>query len=569
MVSPKHGDTIYVNSRCCRRIRRKCSNVRPDPTVLLLCAFAVLAVALSDANAASAKPNILIILVDDMGFSDPGYIGGEAETPNLDKLSEEGVTFLNCFNNAKCAPTRAALMSGMSCQRVKAFKSRGDISANNAACIAEVLGANGYETIISGKWHVAPDPMDAGFQHQLGVKLMPYYFKPDLKRDGKLAPINRDGNPIDLDALPEDWFSTTVYTDYGIEMIQEHALKKDKPFFLYLAYNAPHFPLSATEEDLKKYVGRYEDGAEIARQRRYERMVQKGIVDPDVWKLPPYVVDKAKEFVWKELTEKEQKMYKRKLELTAAMVDRVDEELGKLFKFLKDSGEFDNTLIFFLSDNGSCAEQGIYGGVQFDDISMEDIDTMGTQHGVPGGTPGAMSVVHNTPLRGNKTTLWDGGMRTSMIVNWPGHMSPAAVESFVHEPVAIFDITPTCYAAAGIEYPDHINDRSLNPMDGTDFLPVLQGKSLPDRNLCFMYNSGRVLRNTKWKLFGEYNVSKEQAGHWALYDLNKDRSEMNDVSAQHPEVVKRLSAEWDKWDESVGCIAGYREYSSKKQKSKQ
>lgn len=512
-------------------------------------------------GAVTKKPNILIFLVDDMGFSDPGYMGGEAQTPNLDRLSKEGVTFINCFNNAKCAPTRAALMTGMSCQRVKAFKSRGNIAENNAACMAEVLGANGYETIIAGKWHVAPDPTDVGFQHQLGVKITPYYFKPDVKHEKRPAPINRDGKPIDLEALPDDWFSTTAWTDYGIEMIDKHALPKGKPFFLHLAVNAPHSPLSAGEKDVEKYRGVYDDGAVVARERRYQRLVERGVVDPKTWKLPPFVHGRdQKEMVWEALSEKEQALYKRKLELNSAMVDRIDQEAGKLFRFLKERGEFDNTLIFFLSDNGATVEQGDYGGVDLDKMSMEDIAKMGTRHGVSGGTSGAMNVVQNAPLRGNKTTLWEGGMRTSMIVNWPGKMSKKAVSGYVHDPVSVFDIAPTCYAAAGIDYPAKLGERSLKPMDGIDILSTLKGQSLPERNLVFMYKGDRTVRNAKWKLFGKYNLNKKQDEGWALYDLENDRSEMNDVSAQHPEVVKSLVAEWDKWDANVQATSGYLGY---------
>jgi arylsulfatase len=229
-----------------------------------------------------------------MGYSDPGYMGGEARTPNLDRLSEEGMTFLNLFNNAKCAPSRAALKTGMSSQRVKAFRSAGNIAENGAVCVAELLAENGYATIISGKWHIRPDPLDVGFQRRMGVNPAPYYFKPRLIPGGKkLQPLYLEREQVDFETLPDDWYSTTAYTDYAIRAITEEALEEEKPFFLYLAVNAPHAPLSAPKEDIDRYDGVYDKGLPAIRKQRYERMVERGIVDPKSWKLPDYESDRT------------------------------------------------------------------------------------------------------------------------------------------------------------------------------------------------------------------------------------------------------------------------------------
>jgi len=511
------------------------------------------------------RPNIVILLVDDMGYSDPGYMGGEAHTPNLDNLSEKGATFLNTFNNAKCAPSRAALMTGMCCQRIKAFRGAGNIAENNAACMAEVLGQNGYATIISGKWHIKPDPMDVGFQRRMGVNLAPYYFKPKPQPGQKMHPLYLEDEPIDFDLLPEDWYSTTAYTDYAIKAIDQSAISKNKPFFLYLAVNAPHAPLSAPKEDIDRYNKVYDDGLPAIRRRRYKRMIEKGIVDPTTWTLPDYEPNKdGSSFDWDGFSPKETHLFQRKLQITSAMIDRVDQELGKLISFLKDSGAWENTLLIFLSDNGATAEQGLYGGVELETISDADIDEMGTRAGRDGGTSGpVVATVQNTPLRKYKTTLWDGGMRTSMIVHWPNRIAPEVTRSYLREPIAIFDLAPTCYDAAGVDYPNNIGDRELQPMDGVSFLPLLRGEKIARRNLCCAYKDYRVVRNEKWKLLGLFKTKDPQKagkGTWQLFDLARDQSETIDVADKHQEVVRELSQLWQTWDNDVGITAGYRNY---------
>jgi len=515
---------------------------------------------------AAVKPNIVVLLVDDMGYSDPGYMGGEARTPNLDRLAKQGVTFLNMFNNAKCAPTRAALMTGMSCQRVKAFRSAGNIAENNAACMAEVLGQHGYATILSGKWHIDPDPMDVGFERRMGVNLAPYYFKPRPRPGEKMPPLYLEREPIDFASLPDDWYSTTAYTDYAIQAIEQSALAQGKPFFLYLAVNAPHAPLSAPKEDIDKYEGVYDAGLPVVRQRRYQRMVDLGIVDSAKWTLPAYEPNRdGTPFDWDAFSSKEKRLFQRKLQVATAMVDRVDQELGKLVDFLKAKGAWDNTLFIFLSDNGATAEQGPYGGVDLAAMTDADLAAMGTRSGPDGGTSGAVvATVQNTPLRKFKTTLWDGGMRTSMIVHWPAGMAPRATHGYVREPAAIFDLAPTCYNAAGVSYPETIGDRSLHPMDGASLLPLIRGEALPPRNLCYAYKDYRVVRNDEWKLLGLFNTQRDKPGLWQLFDLTRDQSETVDVADKHPEIVEQLANVWDEWDRDVGVTTGYREYWSRK-----
>ena len=508
-------------------------------------------------------PNIVLILADDMGYSDPGYMGGEAATPHLDRLSREGATFLNCFNNAKCAPSRAALMSGMNAVRVKAFKSKGNLRDNRAACMAEVLGARGYATIMAGKWHIAPDPWELGFQHQFGSQITPYYFRPAPA--GKKGGLTRNGAPVDHAALPVDWYSTTAYTDFAIERIRDVVLPEGKPFFLFLSYHAPHAPLSALEEDLARYRGRYADGTDAAAGQRYRRMVEKGIVDPKVWPLPPPEPhgswrDGSTAPQWADFSEKERALFQRKLELTAAMVDRMDREIGRLLAFLETSGQLENTWIFFLSDNGATHEQGVYGGVDPTRLTDAALARMGLRDGVSGGTAGpVVARVQNVPLRGFKTTLWDGGMRTSLIVHGPAARATNEPGAYIRTPVDITDLAPTFYALAGAAYPAQLGRRALDPMDGVNLLPLLRGEAWPSRNLFFAYKEDHVVRNERWKLFGHYNQRK-QTHRWQLFDVQTDPAELRNVADRNPEVVNQLAAQWQAWNRRYGVISGYQSY---------
>ncbi len=497
--------------------------------------------------AAKARPNILIILADDMGFSDAGFMGGEAATPNLDRLAREGVLFTNCFNNAKCAPTRASLMTGLYNARVEAHRGAGNIVESDAVCIAEPFADAGYATILAGKWHIKPDPLDLGFQRHFGSLLSPVYFKPKQKED-------RGGIRIEdkIYDVPDDYYSTFSYTDYAIRAIREETSETKKPFFLYLAYHAPHWPLHALPEDIAKYKGRYDAGTDAMRKARYDRMVKLGIVDPETWKLPG-----LEEGVphWEDLSEKDQKRMAMKLTIHAAMVDRMDREIGRLFDFLKKTGQYDNTLIFFLADNGASPEGGMLGDGYEEKYGLTG--EMGTVDSYPApGTLGAAAL--NTPLRKYKTTLYEGGCRTPLVVRWPGRMKdgPRASDDLCH----VFDITATCYEAAGVPYPRQYKGRRPRPLDGKSLVPALRGETLGDRTLCWQYKQARVVRNARWKLIGQVAVGGRKEKPWELYDIAADRSETENVADKCPETVRELAAQWDAWNAETGALAGYKAY---------
>ncbi|MDD7986181.1 sulfatase-like hydrolase/transferase [Lentisphaera marina] len=483
--------------------------------------------------------NVIIILFDDMGYSDPQYMGGEAQMPHISRLADEGVTFLNCMNNAKCAPTRCALMSGMNSKRLGIQgEAGGDFIENNAACIAEVLGDSGYTTILSGKWHIRTEPLEAGFQYRFGERYRASYFKDSVKQ------LMHQDQSIDKSSLPDDWYSTIAYTDHAIKTIKEEAIDKDKPFFLYYSVHTPHFDFHAPKKYVDKYKGRYDAGLSEMSNQRYNKMVDKGIIDPATWKLPPLSHDgeQSKPFKWEGFNSKEQRLFTRKLEVIAGMLDVADEQVGRIITMLKETKQYENTLIFFLSDNGACAVRGKYGNTKINDMKMEEIAQLGVPPFAHAGDSGsAVAAFQNTPLRGAKQSLWGGGMRTSMIVNWPGNMASSSTDTYIREPVQIMGIAPTIYAATGTNYPANIGERKLNPMDGSNILTLLKGHSRVNRDFVFSYKNYRMARKDKWKLVGSVKDSKKYPdGHWQLFDLENDPAEMTDLSANMPEITNEL-----------------------------
>lgn len=501
------------------------------------------------------RPNILIILADDMGYSDLGCMGGEARTPNIDRLRRDGVLFTNAYNNAKCAPSRAALVTGLYNQRVGAHRSAGNIAEGDGVCAAELFKAAGYATIIAGKWHIKPDPLECGFQRHYGSLLSPFYFEP-IYETGRHG-VQEDGRPIEVD---DSWYSTIAYTDFAIRALEKQRAKEDKPFFLFMSYHAPHWPLQALPKDIARYRGRYAAGTDALRQSRYDRLVELGTVDPKVWKLPPLEPDVPR---WRDLTAEQQRVMAMKLTIHAAMVDRLDREVGRLIEWLKASGQFDNTLIFVLSDNGASPEHGMLG--RTDSLSRPGqqpaIEEMGSVHTyLSPGTLGAAAL--NAPLRKYKTTLYEGGCCTPLIVHWPGRIAHPGSTS--QQVCHVLDIVPTCLEAAGIAYSDRFAGRTLHRLDGKSLMGALKGNSIGPRRLFWHYKQGRVVRDGRFKLIGKVAVGARKGGPWELYDLSRDRSETRNIADEHPGKVEELAALWEKWNQDTHALEGYEAYSQKK-----
>lgn len=504
------------------------------------------------ATAPARRPHIVLIMVDDMGYSDLGCYGSEIATPNLDGLAEKGLRFTHFYNAARCCPTRASLLTGLHPHQagMGGMVGSGATKDNpayqgylNRECVtlAEVLKGAGYATYMAGKWHVGEEhpnwPMDRGFDRHFGLigGAMNYF---DIKK-GKNAATKRhfSNENREHDPTTDGFYATDAFTDYAVDRIREHG-DSDQPFFLYLAYTAPHWPLHALPEDIQRYADRYRDGWAPLRRERYECLVDTGIIDPK-WALSP-ADERAAD--WDALDEPTRNLMARKMAVYAAQVDRMDQGVGKVVEALKAKGELDNTLILFLSDNGACHEGGPLG---FD----RDKGTGGELGGVDSYQSYGLSWSNasNTPFRRHKHWVHEGGIATPLIAHWPkGIAEPGGV---THQVGHIVDVMPTVCELAGATYPGQFEGHAITPTAGRSLVPVLAGKTRePHPILHWAHEGNHAIRAGKWKLVME--------GHrpWELYDMEADRTELNDLAAAKPTVVADLRARFDRWADHVGVM---------------
>ena len=493
-------------------------------------------------------PNILYILADDLGFSDLGCFGGEMDTPNLDNLGYNGLRLTQFYNTGRCCPSRAAILTGqyphlvglghMTTNDLGKPGYRGVVS-KDAQTIAQALKAGGYRSFIAGKWHLGtPDPTQHGFEEFYGTLVSAKrFFDPDhLVR----LPKSRKARQY-----PEgQFYATDAVTDHALDFINIARETPDKPWFLYLAYNAPHFPLHAFKEDIAKYADRYHGGWDQLREERLKRMKEMKIVPKDT-KLTPrstwrnYGETKTgTNPAWKSLSKDRRLDLARRMAIYAAMIDRMDRQIGRIIADLKCKGEFENTLILFTSDNGACFEWDPFG---FDILSSnqnilykgKDLDKMGepgTFHSVGSGWANAS----NTPWRMYKHFNHEGGIASPGILHWPKGLKMESGQ-ILHKPAHIIDLLPTALAAAKVPYTGEL------PLPGTDMLEYLRQDCPSDRTLYFEHQGNRAIRSGNWKLVAFDDEP------WELYDFSKDRTESNNLAKSHPEKVKELSQSWDQW----------------------
>ncbi|NQT39453.1 MAG: arylsulfatase [Planctomycetes bacterium] len=485
------------------------------------------------APAAPLRPNIVLIMADDMGYSDIGCYGGEIETPTLDRLAAGGLRFTQFYNTARCCPTRAALLTGVNQHQAGIGHMTGDYGRPayqgylNRRCVTvgEALRRGGYRTLMTGKWHVGGKPgqwpSDRGFDRVYGIpEGAGHFFR---------IPANRtlvlDSTPIELDPN-EPWYSTDAWTDYAIQFVEE-ANRMDKPFFLYIAHNAPHWPLHALPEDIAKYKGKYAVGWDELRRQRHARQIDAGIVDGR-WPLTPR---DPKAPAWDSLDEGRRKFLAHKMAVYAAQVDRMDQSIGRLMQRLDELCIAENTLVMFLADNGACAE-----GV--------NRDPPGTLPGGPEtfqsyGLPWANA--SNTPFRLYKHWVHEGGIATPLVVSWPvGVKNPGTL---VHSPGHVVDIMATCVDTAGVEYPERYNGQAIQPPEGESLLPIFRGDTRQRGPIFWEHEGNRAVRDGRWKLVSRH------PGPWELYDLEADRTELHNLAAKQPEKVKELTAKYEAWAE--------------------
>lgn len=456
-----------------------------------------------------AKPNILVILADDLGFSDIGCYGSEIDTPNLDKLAKEGLRFTQCYNTAKCHSSRVSLLSGRWCHEA------GDTSLHNAVTIPEVLGGAGYFTAMSGKWHLDKQPTDFGFQRYFGhlSGATNYYLGDNTFR--------LNGQPFQVPA--SGFYTTVADVDYALKFLGE-ARESKKPWFLYLAFNAPHSPLQPLEADYKKYLGKYDAGWDIMRAARVAKQKELGIFDKSTEASPrPDHVP-----AWDSLAPDMKTWEAKRMAAYAALIDRLDQEIGRVIADLKKNGEYDNTLILFFSDNGACPYDRRSIGRDQDPCNGETKWSDST----------GWAWARNTPFRYYKQNQFEGGIATPAIVHWPAGLKTAP-GSFNNTPSHIVDVLPTLAEVAGAKIPATWPDREPSPLAGISLAPLFAGKEIKNRPpIHLLYASDRGLRDGDWKLVSF------QSEPWELYNIAQDRTELHNVAAEHPDLVQKMSKQW-------------------------
>lgn len=489
------------------------------------------------------RPNIVMIVADDLGFSDLGTYGGEIGTPNLDRLAMDGLRFTQFYNNAVCVVTRASMMTGL----YPRFGSGGFLRGNMIT-LAELLRQAGYHTVLTGKWHLgsaAPNrPNDRGFEEYYGVPSGACnYFNPAQPDprfyDGQARrrPFVHNGKAVD--AFPKGFYVTDAFTDHAVKQIGRLA-RSGRPFFLNVAYTAPHFPLQARPRDIARYAGRYAAGYEVLRQQRYERQLKLGILNPK-WRLSgpdasagAWTYDYAIA-PWESLKDRDRQQ--RLMEVYAAMVDSLDQGIGRILQALEVEGIRENTLVLFFSDNGGCASlPADRDGYR----NYNAAKVIGTETSYEFCGPG-WGWAQNTPFRRYKAWTYEGGIATPLIVSWPTQIRPGTV---THQAGHVIDLLPTLAELAGARYPTIYQGRTLLPIEGKSLWPVLKGSQRPASELAWFLYGNRAIRQGRWKLV--WGVSRRQ---WELYDLEEDRSETRDLAARLPETVRRLKQSWERWAE--------------------
>ncbi|MCB1203848.1 MAG: arylsulfatase [Verrucomicrobiae bacterium] len=495
---------------------------------------------------AMAKPNIVLILADDMGWSDIGAYGGEIETPNLDLLAQEGLRFTRFYNNTKCNPSRASLLTGLYSHQsgfgyvdldlgLPAY--RGFLN-DHCVTAAEVLSPAGYATLMTGKWHLgdAPEhwPHQRGFDRFWGVPSGGgFYYNSGLVHHPDRFIVEND----ERIKINDQEYITDTFTDHALRFIDEAVTETKKPFFLYLAYNAPHYPLQAKPDDIAKYAGRYDVGWDVVRTRRFARQKEMGLVPSGASLSPRDPNSKA----WDDLSEDQRQELAHRMEVYAAQIDSMDQNIGRLIAKLKELGQAEDTLILFLSDNGAESSGGL-GGF---DRSLPDAP-LGTGRSYASFGLGWANA-SNTPFRKFKGHDHEGGIITPLIAHWPSGIS--ARGELRHQVGHVIDLMPTLVEIGSATYPTEYKGQSVQPLEGRSLVPALTGPDSPqDRTLFWAFWPDSAVRSGNWKL-----VRSGARSPWELYDLSSDIDEEHDLAAEHPDRVKTLSSEWGAWARRVGA----------------
>ncbi len=515
-------------------------------------------------HTAVSKPNVILILADDMGFSDLGLMGSEIKTPHLDAMAKHGMVLTSMYNCARCCPTRASLLTGLYPHKAGIGHMGADLGSSayqgflreDTATIAERLQTNGYRTLMAGKWHVGgdlwamrvnswrsgdpdrPTPLQRGFDRFYGIlDGVTNFFSPHC--------IFEDDKQIDVS--PTDYYFTDAITDKAVGMIEESVML-EKPFFLYLAHAAPHWPIQAKENDIAKYEGKYRKGWDVIRTSRHEEMLSLGVLQHN-WEISPRDPDAP---AW--TNTKHHEWEASRMGVYAAMVDSMDQSIGRVIESLKQLGQYENTAIMFLSDNGGCAEFMAEDGwakfmpnIHNDGRKIE----MGNRPSLrPGGPLTYMSYdlpwanVSNAPFRSFKHWVHEGGISTPLVVHWPSQMKKCKIS---HEPCHVSDILPTIMDLTETSVSGSLGERKVQTPDGESFLSLLKGREWErDRPIAWEHEGNCAIRKGNLKLVKRFDEP------WELYDMENDRTELHDLAQKNPSVQKELEVDYDDWAREVG-----------------
>ena len=527
-------------------------------------------------------PNIVVILSDDMGYSDIGCYGGEIQTPVLDRLAKDGLRFTQFYNTGRCCPTRASLLTGLYPHQAGVGHMLRDTSLPgyttglNRHCmtIAEVIKPAGYRCYAVGKWHVTENVRDASFEDKYNWPLQrgfdrffgtihgagSFYDPNSLTRGNELIP---PGSP--------DFFYTDAISQNAAKYVRDHAKKHgDKPFFMYVAYTAAHWPMHARPHNIEKYKGKYDCGWDAIRDARYRCLKQLGLIDPS-WPMTPR---DPKSPAWEDTKDKEWEI--ALMEVYAAMIDCMDQGIGQIVESLQKTGQYDDTVIFFLQDNGGNSSETVGRGskittqvdptiivpmrpdeLQYDMKPKRSRDGKAVRQGrgvMPGPADTYLAYgrswgnASNTPFREYKRWVHEGGIATPLIVHWPKGIDAARRGQLERQPGHLIDIMATCVDLAGAEYPAQYHGETITPMEGVSLRPALNGLSVERTNPIFWEHEGNcAMRDGDWKIVRKGNMKTGRTTPWELYNLRRDRTEMNDLSDKMPQRLEAMSAAWETW----------------------
>jgi arylsulfatase A-like enzyme len=496
----------------------------------------------SNQNSVNERPNILIIMADDMGFSDLGCYGGEINTPNIDALAENGIRYRQFYNSGRCCPTRASLLTGLySHQTGMGWMTAADLGTegytgqinNQCVTIGEAIKVAGYSTYMVGKWHLTADknmepdgpfdswPLQRGFDKYYG-------------------PISGSGSYFTTSYLtygnerfmaPENYFVTDAISDTASAFIRQH--NTESPFFMYVAYTAPHFPLHAKPEDIEKYTGKYLIGWDKLRKQRYEKMLKLEILDSS-WSLSLAMNDVKK---WEDLSEDKKLEFDRRMAVYAAQIDNMDQGIGRIIDALKETNQFDNTVIFILSDNGGTAERITRGEVETELIGTDDSYE---SYRKPWAT------VSNTPFRMFKQWVHEGGISTPLIVHWPDGINEKGI---IHNQVGhVIDLMPTCLDLTNSSYPEIYKENNILPFEGMSLVTSFNDNESAERTLFWEHQATRAIIRGKWKLVSDKQLNNPPyIMEWELYNLETDRPETKNIRHRYPELSEELDSLWNAW----------------------